>query len=110
VVPYRVRSAIGHTMLIVRWPVFFGLIAASVLQVIAAFTPSLKPEQVNLPDIIPPINTAVLALLWWRITQLEKTSEYFRDKMDRMSSHQDMQDYRSGHPRRARSHIEADED
>jgi hypothetical protein len=106
VVPYHVRSAVGHFIMLIRWPVFIGLTVASILQVVAAFTPILKPDQMSLPDVIPPINTAVLALLWWRITQLEKNSEYLRDRMDRMSSHQDTQDHRAGQPKRIKHYSE----
>jgi len=100
--PYRVNSVIGHFIVLVRWPVLVGLIGATVLQLLSAFQPMLKPGQINLPDLIPPLNTTILTVLWWRITQLEKQAEYFRDRIDKMANHSDDRDDREGHPRARR--------
>jgi hypothetical protein len=56
-----------------------GLVIAVFLQAYAAFSPILKPDVIGAPDLIPPLNTAVLALLWWRVSQLEK----FRERRER---------------------------
>jgi hypothetical protein len=80
-VPYRTRYLMAHFIAVVRWPVFLGLGAACLMQFAAAFVPDIKPDQVNVPDLIPPLNTAILALLWWRVSQLEK----FRDRHEENS-------------------------
>jgi hypothetical protein len=92
-VPYRARSLVGHLIALVRWPVLAGLGAAFLLQFAAAFAPDIKPDQLVVPDLIPPLNTAVLALLWWRVAQLEK----FKDR-------QDDRDYREDHDEPRRKH------
>jgi hypothetical protein len=93
----------GHIILFLRWPVLVGLVISGVLQFLAAFDASFKPGSLNLPDVIPPLNTAILAVLWWRITQLEKQAEYHRDRLDRvLRENQDTQDIDSRHDQRGR--------
>ena len=82
-------SIFGQIVLLIRIPVTVGLCVMVLLQLGAAFQPIIKPEQLNLPDLIPPLNTAVLALLWWRVSQLEKAREYFQDRLDRARDIQD---------------------
>lgn len=72
-----------HGVRLLRLPVMAGLAISAIIQFTAAFQPIIKPEQLNVPDLIPPLNTAVLALLWWRVTQLEKAREYFQDRLDK---------------------------
>jgi len=100
--PYREKSMIGQFIALVRLPVTAALILAAILQLIAAFNPVLKPEQINLPDLIPPLNTAILTLLWWRVSQLEKLSKYFRDRLDKLAEHSDQRDDREDKPRARR--------
>ena len=104
--PYREKSMIGYFILVVRWPVMIGQVCATILQFAAAFAPIIKPEQLNLPDLVPPLNTAILALLWWRISQLEKNSredrKYFQDRIDKLADHTDARDDRDNHPRMRR--------
>jgi hypothetical protein len=92
----QVKMSVATFIVAVRIPVLLMLWATTCIQLIAAFAPAIKPEAINLPDLIPPVNTAVLALLWWRISQLEKTSTYQRDRIDDMRDHQDRQDESSG--------------
>lgn len=104
--PYRAKSMIGHLIALTRWPVTIGLIVATLLQFTAAFAPIIKPEQLNLPDLLQPLNTAILTLLWWRIAQLEKTAsedrKYFQDRVDKMADHADARDDREARPRARR--------
>lgn len=100
--PYRAYSRLGRIILQLRWPVMLGLIVATCLQLIAAITPIIKPDAINMPDLIPPLNTAILALLWWRISQLEKISVYHRDRLDKISEHEDKRDDREDKPRAKR--------
>jgi hypothetical protein len=101
--PYRAKSMIGNFIVLARWPVTIGLAGATILQFVAAFSPIIKPEQVNLPDLIPPLNTAILTLLWWRISQLEKTAKYFQERLDKIADHADERDDRENVPRASRT-------
>lgn len=96
--PYRQLSKLGRVILLLRWPVMLGLATATCLQLVATIAPIIKPENIHVPDLIPPLNTAILALLWWRVTQLEKISVYHRDRLDKISEHSDKRDDREGRP------------
>ena len=78
------RHGSWSVLKLIRWPVLIGLILGCCLQLVAAFTDVVKPQAVGLPDVLPPIQTAVLALLWWRMSQVEKDRDYFRDRIDEL--------------------------
>jgi hypothetical protein len=84
----RVNTVIHYILVIIRWPILLGLSVSAALQFGSLINPILRPEQLNMPDIIPPINTVVMAVLWWRVTQLEHDWHYFRDRLDRMTNGQ----------------------
>jgi hypothetical protein len=102
----RAKMTVANFIVAMRIPVLLTLWVAAFVQLVAAFAPAIKPEAINLPDLIPPVNTIVLALLWWRISQLEKTSTYQRDRIDDMRDHQDRQDDSTGFPPQKRGLID----
>jgi hypothetical protein len=101
----RVKSVMTQTIGLLRWPVMCVLVVTGIAQLFGVFVPNLtiiKPEQVNLPDFIQPMNTAILALLWWRISQLEEQTRYLRDRLDKLADHSDERDDRDHKPRMRR--------
>lgn len=91
------RRLAASSVALIRVPVALFLWAAAFLQFLSVlWTPALKPEALSVPDLIPPMNTVVLALLWWRVSRLEKDSDYFRDRMDKAND----REYDKGHENR----------
>jgi len=78
----RIETVIHHFVWFARWPITIGLVAITVMQAAAVFMPLLRAEALNVPDVLQPVNTAILALLWWRVAQLEKFKERIEKRDD----------------------------
>jgi hypothetical protein len=81
--PNRHSFLMTHFNFLVRWPVGVGLIFVAIFQLFALAGPIIKAEPTTVQDVIQPVNTVILAVLWWRISQLEKFQKKMEERDER---------------------------